>query len=52
MYSKSRKMRGADFNRHGGGKPEGKEGVFSFPRETYSRFAHYENDVQLIRSVA
>ena len=22
--------------RHGGGKPEGKEGVFSFPRETYS----------------
>ena len=24
--------------RHGGGKPEGKEGVFSLPRETYSLF--------------
>ena len=26
MYSQSRKMRGANFNRRGGGKPEGKEG--------------------------
>ena len=27
MYSQSRKMRGVKPNRHGGGKPEGKEGV-------------------------
>ena len=31
-------MRGANSNRHGGGKPEGKEGDISLPRETYSRF--------------
>ena len=36
MYGQSRMMRVVDFNRHGGGKPEGKEGVFSFPRETHS----------------
>ena len=45
MYRQSRKMRGVKFNRHGGGKPEGKEGDITLPRETYSQFAHYENDV-------
>ena len=31
MYGQSRKMRGVDSNRHGGGKPEGKEGDNNSP---------------------
>ena len=39
-------MREVEFNRHGGGKPEGKEGVFSFPcQRTSAYFTLSEYDV-------